>query len=134
MQVNDAYSMTVLVMGLMAALSFAQLLILDVAGLKGRHKPGHPIEVDQSSFLFRAFRSHANTNESVAIFILLAMFGIFSAASPNWLNNSAALYLLGRLLHMLFYYSNYSLARSVAFGLSLFGLAGMLIAGFLPWL
>lgn len=78
-------------------------------------------------FHFRAARAHANTNESVAAFIALAVAGILASASPIGLNSLAWLYVACRMAHMLSYYANQKLARSAAFGVSLVVLVGMLM-------
>jgi len=134
MEYIEPYKTTVLILGMMGLLSFLQLLIADITGLKGKHKPGFPIEPDYRSFLFRSVRAHANTNETLTTFVLFALFGIFSAANAQWLNNFAIAYFVGRSLHMVFYYANVSLARSVAFVLALIGLLGMFIVSLSAWL
>jgi uncharacterized MAPEG superfamily protein len=110
-----------------------QLAVVDVIGIKTRHSPGHPIPANHNDFLFRASRAHSNTNESVAIFILFVAFSILSSANPEWLNISALVYLAGRIAHMLFYYSNLKLLRSISFAVSLLGLMGMFVVGILSW-
>ena len=70
----DDYQLTIACLGLAGALLVVQLLVVDVVGLRRAHPPGTPIEPDQNDFLFRATRAHANTNESIAAFALLAIF------------------------------------------------------------
>jgi uncharacterized MAPEG superfamily protein len=91
--------------------------------MRGQH--GH--------FFFRAHRAHANTNESVAVFLLLAVCGVLSGASPWWLNTLAWVYVLGRLAHMLCYYANVPRVRSVSFLVAFVALIGMLIATVSVW-
>ena len=124
------YQLTLLALGLSALLFVLQILVVDLAGIRAKHKPGHPV-VPDGSFHFRASRAHANTNESYGLFLALVVFGIAVQAQPAWLNGAALVYLLGRLGHMLCYYANLSLARSIAFGVALVGLIGMLGAGLL---
>jgi uncharacterized MAPEG superfamily protein len=121
------YSLTAYAMLATATLLLIQLLVLDLAGIKARHIPGTPVQPDHSSFLFRATRTHANTNESVAAFVLLAVVAIFTAASPAWVNACAWLYVAGRLGHMLCYYADLRLVRSVAFAVSLMALFSLLV-------
>lgn len=109
-----------------AALFMVQLLVLDLAGIKAKHKPGMPVAADHANFLFRASRAHGNTNESVAAFILLTLVAIFTAAPPAWANGCAGLYVAGRLGHMLCYYADVRLGRSIAFGVSLVALLALL--------
>jgi len=120
-------------MGATGALLLIQLLVLDVAGLKARHRPGTPVEPDHGNFLFRASRAHANTNESIAAFILLAFFGVLSAAPAGWLNTLSWVYVLARIAHMLCYYAGVHLLRSLSFGVGLAALFGMLVVGVLAW-
>ena len=79
-------------------------------------------------------RAHANTNESLAAFILLALFGIFSSAAPAWINALSWVYVAARLAHMLCYYADLRLARSISFGIGLAALVGLLVTGVGSWL
>lgn len=124
------YAPTVFAMLATAALFLVQLLVLDLAGIKARHVPGTPVQADHASFLFRASRTHANTNESVAAFILLTVVAIFTSASPTWTNACAWLYVGGRLGHMLCYYADLRAARSVAFAVGLIALLSLLVVIF----
>jgi uncharacterized MAPEG superfamily protein len=119
MEFFEPYKITILVIGLAGLILFLQLIVVDVMGIKARHTPGHAIPADHSDFFFRASRTLSNTNESVAI--------------PQWLNISAVVYLVGRIAHMLFYYSNLKLCRSISFAVSLIGLLAMFVLGMLSW-
>lgn len=130
----SVYAPTVWAMGAAGALLLVQLIIADVTAIRERHRPGTPIPVDFNRFLFRAARAHANTNESLAAFGLLAVTGILSAASPVWLNALAWAYVICRLAHMAAYYANRGTPRSTAFGISLLALLGMCIVIALAWL
>lgn len=134
MEYLASYSITILTMAGVGFILLLQLIILDVVGIKAKHTPGHAIEPNHNDFIFRASRAHANTNESIAIYILFAIFGILSSANPLWLNVFSGTYLLGRTGHMLCYYAGISLARSICFGISIAGLLGMLGIGLLAWL
>ncbi|MFN2427058.1 MAG: MAPEG family protein [Candidatus Binatia bacterium] len=125
------YYLTILAMGATGALLLVQLVVVDVAGMRAGHSPGAPIPTDHGSFLFRAGRAHANTNESVAAFVLLALFGMFTGASPGWLNGLAITYAAARLSHMVCYYAGVQILRSVSFGAALVALVGMLLTGLL---
>jgi uncharacterized MAPEG superfamily protein len=133
MEFFEPYKITILVIGLAGLILFLQLIVVDVMGIKARHTPGHAIPADHSDFFFRASRTLSNTNESVAIFILFVCFSILSSANPQWLNISAVVYLVGRIAHMLFYYSNLKLCRSISFAVSLIGLLAMFVLGMLSW-
>ncbi len=133
MEYLSAYNFTIIAMGSIGLLLLLQLIIFDVVAIKAKHTPGSSIQVDHSNFIFRAYRAHANTNESIAIFILFALFGMLSSASPMWLNIFSGTYLLGRLGHMLCYYAGFSDARSICFGISTVGLLGMFGVGLTAW-
>ncbi len=130
----EIYQPLVLAMGAMALLFLLQLLVLDVAGIRAKHPPGMPVPADHTVFLFRATRAHANTNESIAVFILLALFGMFSGANPAWLNGAAWVYVAARAAHMTLYYLDLRLWRSVSFGIGLVALWAMLVTSALAWL
>ncbi|MDP9142711.1 MAG: MAPEG family protein [Pseudomonadota bacterium] len=119
------YEPTVIALGVSALLLCVQLLVLDVAGIVAKHAPGLPIKPDHASFLFRASRAHANTNESIAAFIVLAIVGVLVAANASWLNTLAWVYVAARSAHMVAYYLGVQLARSAAFAVGLLALIGM---------
>lgn len=129
----EAYHPTVWAMGTVAGLFLIQILIVDFSSIRAKHPPGTPVPVDHNNFLFRATRAHANTNESIAAFALLALAGILSTAPAAWLNGLAWTYVLGRTAHMLCYYANLGLARSSAFALALVALLGMLLVTVMSW-
>jgi uncharacterized MAPEG superfamily protein len=124
------YAPTIVALGAMAALLLLQLLVADVAGIAAGHVPGTPVEARHDLFLFRANRAHANTNETIAAFILLSVFGIFAGASPSWQNGLAWTFVLARASHMLCYYGDLRLLRSASFGIAVIALVGMLVIGF----
>lgn len=123
------YSGTVAAMGIMGALLLVQLIVLDVAGISAGHVPGAPVGGDHTSFFFRAARAHANTNESIAAFIMLALFGMLRAASPGWLNLLATIFVAARAAHMVCYYANLKPLRSLSFVVAFLALVGMLVVG-----
>jgi uncharacterized MAPEG superfamily protein len=110
-----------------AGLVLFQLIIADLSAIRAKHRAGTPIPPDFSRFYFRAARVHANTNESVSVFIALALAGVFFAAAPAWINVLSLAYIACRIAHMLSYYANNKFARSTAFGLSLVVLLAMFI-------
>lgn len=121
----SAYHLTGLAMGLTGGLLFLQLLVADIAGMKGSRVPGAPIEPDHNNFLYRASRTMGNMNESVAIFIIFTLVGILSGADPVWLGRFALLYVGARALFTVCYWFNIKLLRSVCFGVSLIALLGL---------
>ncbi len=127
MEYLEAYRLTLLLVGLTGLLLLLQLVIADLIGIAQKHVPGYPVANDHSSLLFRAVRAHANTNESVVIFVLFVAFGIVSAANPTLLNAFSLTYFLARIAHALCYYLGFGIPRSMFFGISLIGLAGMFV-------
>lgn len=128
------YQPTIVALGAAGGLLLLQLTIAGYASAKAKHPPGTPITTDRTSFLFRATRAHANTNETIATFIAAALFGILLSGSPVWLNACAWLYVASRISHMLCYYTGKELARSLSFGFSSLALAGMLTTGIVAWI
>lgn len=121
----EAYTWTLGAMAAMGGMMLVQILIVDFAGIRARHLPGAPVPVDHKNILFRATRAHANTNESIAVFILLAAVGVLAGARAEWLAWLTWTYVGARLLHMLFYYADLRWQRSTAFGVGLVALLGM---------
>jgi uncharacterized MAPEG superfamily protein len=119
------YQNVVAAIGATGVLLLVQILVVDVAGIRARHVPGMPVTADHGRFLFRAVRAHANTNESIAAFVLLALFGMLGGAQAQWLGAMAWIYVGGRVAHMLCYYADLRLLRSIAFGIGLLALLGM---------
>jgi len=129
-----AYQPTILVFGLTGLLMWVQLAIYDVHAIKSKHTPGFAVEQSHGDLLFRLNRAFANSNETVAIFILFALFGMLSNAIPEWLNYSAIAYFAGRVGHMISYYLNYCLLRSISFGCSFIALLSLFLAAATSWL
>ena len=127
------YEPAVFCVGLMALLTLVQLLVADFVGIAKGHRPGATVEHDHSDFLFRATRAIGNTNESIAIFMLAFAFALMSGANQFWVNAFCGVYVAGRLGHMLAYYADLRLMRSIFFGIALMALVAMLITGFLSW-
>lgn len=121
------YTLTVYAMTATAVLLLVQTLVADVVAIRLRHTPGTPVPADHTNFLFRATRAYANTNETLGVFILLTILAIASTASPTLTNTFAWVYVAGRLGHMLFYYADLRIARSLAFGVSLIALFLLLV-------
>lgn len=128
------YAPSLLAMGAVAGLFLLQILVVDFAGIKAKHMPGTPVPADHGNFLFRAVRAHANTNESLAGFVLLVLFGMLSGASVTAFNLATWAYVAGRAGHMSCYYADLRLARSIFFGIGLASLLVMFALGLLPWL
>lgn len=127
----NPYCFTLLSLWIMGCLMLIQLLIADLVGIRQHHRPGTAVTPDQGAF-FRVSRTLANTNESVAIFLLAAVFGVLSGANPVLMNIGSLIYLAGRIGHMVCYYAAWGIPRSIVFGVSLLGIALMLFAGATP--
>ena len=127
----EAYTAAISALGAMALLMFVQVIVVDVVGLRAKHSPGSAVEADHGNILFRVSRTVANTNESIAVFILALLFCVLSGASPAYTGYAAWAYVIARILFALCYYTNQQTLRSVCFGLSLFSLASLLVTGFL---
>ncbi|WP_256871078.1 MAPEG family protein [Shewanella sp. Scap07] len=134
MELVSQYGTSVLVLGLSGMLFFIQLLVADITGIKQKQIPGTAITGGHDSFLFRSSRAFANSNETVGILVLFILFSIFSSANPTWVNNLSLVYMLGRIGHMMCYYANFQLMRSVSFVVSAIGLVGIFVSGILRWL
>ena len=126
-ELNSDYLASLWAMLITGLLVWGQLLIADLSALKTPHIPGAPIEPNPKNFAFRAARAHANTNESIACFILFVVIGILAHANSLWLNCFAWLYVACRIAHMSCYYLQKSALRSLSFGISLAALLGLLV-------
>jgi uncharacterized MAPEG superfamily protein len=113
----------------LAAAYIVQAIVADVAGIRARHVPGMPVTGGHDDFLFRAARAQANTNESLALFVLLSLGAVLLGAN-GWLTNVLVwVFVLARIAHMLAYYADQRLLRSVAFGVGFLCLVGLLVVG-----
>ena len=124
------YHSTFYALGTLSGLMLVQLLVADVAGIKAGHTPGDSIPTNHDSFLFRAARTVANINESLAIFLLAVLFCLFMGANPDTTATFAWVYLGARIAYVVCYYLNIKLVRSICFVVSLIGIAGLLYTGF----
>lgn len=128
------YQLTILMLGLTGFLFWCQLLIADITGIRAKHTPGFSVEQDHERFLFRANRAIANSNESVGVLILASAFAMLSSANAAVLNGFACAYFAARVGHMLSYYANLKILRSVIFAVSFVSLLGMFVTGLLAWM
>jgi len=124
------YQSTIYALGALSSLMLVQLLVADVAGLKAGHTPGAPITGGHENFLFRAARTVANINESIAIFLLAVLFCLLMGASPEATSGFCWLYIGARVAYLFCYYFNLKLFRSISFVVSLIGIVGLLYIGF----
>jgi uncharacterized MAPEG superfamily protein len=131
MEILQTYQYTIYAMGAMSLLLLLQLLFADVVGIRSKHIPGAAVAADHDDLLFRASRTVANTNESIAVFILATVFCIFTNASPQYTAYAAWGFVVARSIYALFYYFNLKLLRSTIFGVSVLCLASLIAVGFL---
>ncbi len=129
MEIYQAYYLTTMAIGALAVLLFLQLIAADVLGILKKHTPGAQVEADHSDILFRAIRTVANSNESVAIFILAVGYCVLSGASAEYTGYAALGYVASRFAYAVCYYFDLRILRSTVFGLSLLMLAGLLLIG-----
>lgn len=123
------YGATIWCLGVMGGLVLVQLVVFDVAGMRAGHVPGAAVTGGHDDFFFRASRAFANTNETLAAFALLALFGILHNAAPGWLNGAAVVFVVARIAHMLCYYADRRVLRSTAFVVAILALVAMLVLG-----
>lgn len=123
------YSLTIHAWGALALLLLVQLIIADVIGIRSRHVPGTAPDQNHGNPLFRASRVVANTNESLGLYIVLALFCIFNGADVTYTGYLSWAYVIGRAIYALCYYINQPTLRSVSFGITLLVLTAMLIVG-----
>lgn len=121
------YQPTLITCGAMALLMLVQLIAADMIGIRARHVPGTPVEANHDNALFRASRVVANTNESVAIFVLLIVFALGTSASPDYTSYATYSYVAARVAYALCYYMNLQTPRSVMFGISIVSLAALFL-------
>jgi uncharacterized MAPEG superfamily protein len=106
-----------------------QLLIADITGIKSKHIPGAGVPSDHGNFLFRSTRAVANTNESIAVFIVAVLFCIHSNADPAYTAYASWAFVTLRVVYAFCYYANLQILRSVTFGLSFLCLFVLLFIG-----
>ena len=125
------YELTVYAWGALALLMLVQLTVADVIGIKSRHVPGTVPEQNHANPLFRASRVVANTNESLGLYLVLALFCIFNGGDATYTGYLSWAYVIGRTVYAACYYFNQPTLRSVSFGLTLLVLMAMLIVGWI---
>lgn len=128
-EILQSYLLTIWSLLAVGGLLLVQLLVADVVGLTRGHVPGSTLTSSHDDFHFRATRAHANTNESIASFVLLVLASVALGGSPLWINSLSAVYCLSRLAHMLFYWCGLTSLRSLSFIASLGALFGLVLVG-----
>lgn len=126
----STYQLTSYSWGALTLLMIIQILIADLIGIKSRHTPGSPVEANHDNLLFRATRTVANTNESIAVYVLAVLFCLFQGADPGYTAVLSWTYVAGRAVYAVCYYFNQQTMRSISFGFSLLVLIALLVNGF----
>ncbi|RTE85949.1 MULTISPECIES: MAPEG family protein [Gammaproteobacteria] len=103
----SAYTGSLLWLGILLLMVMVQWVI--ASGAKAK-RPGAipgviPAELGHGDFVFRAWRTHQNTVENLGTILGGAVLAILAGASPVWVNVLLTIIVLGRLLHMILYYS-----------------------------
>ena len=121
------YASTLAAFVCLGAIFLVQMLVSDVVAIRAGHVPGTPIAGGHDDLLFRTTRALANTNESLAIFILLSLSAVLVGANAAWTNRLAWTFVLARTGHMLAYYTDQRTLRSAIFTLGVVALIGLLV-------
>jgi len=131
MDTLEEFQLVVAALGGMALLMLIQILVVDILGIRNKHVPGTPVDANHNSLFFRAGRTVANTNESIAVFILAVFFCVLAEASSLLTAYAAWGFVVSRIMYAAFYYSNLKLLRSTVFGISLLFIFALLVIGLL---
>lgn len=127
------YSCALSALLLFAVLMVIQFAVADVAGIRAKHVPGMPVAGGHDSFLFRATRAHANSNEQLPLLVLMVLLCLGLGASPEWTGRLLWAFVAARVGHMLFYYADQRLARSGAFVIGSIAQLGLLVLAVMAW-
>lgn len=119
------YPGTVLAWCVVAVLLLVQVLVADVVAFRRGNTPGAPVAGGHDDFLWRADRAHRNTNETLGIFVLLTLAAVAVEAHPVAVNGLALAYAAGRAAHMVCYWADLRIPRSVSWVLALLALVGL---------
>ena len=130
-ELATTYATTLWAIAALAGLLLIQIVVADVVGLRRKHTPGSPVDANHDDLLFRAARTVANTNESLAVAILALLYCLLSGASPELTGLAAWAFVGSRLAYAICYYADLRVLRSVCFGVSLLALAGLIAVGVL---
>ena len=125
--IMETYATSVNAMIALGGLMLVQLLVADVVGIQNKHAPGSSVEADHSNLLFRVTRTVANTNERIAVFIILLLACFFSGANAGYTAIAAWVFVAARLGYMVCYYGNLQLLRSTVFGVALLSVLALLL-------
>lgn len=111
----------------LAALMVVQFAVADLTGIRAKHEPGTPVAGGHGSFLFRATRTYANSNENLGLLLLLVVVCFFTAAAAPGVNALLWGYFAARVAYTVCYYADWRTLRSIVFGLGALAQVGLLI-------
>lgn len=109
------YHASVLGLFALAVLTLIQFAVADYMLIREKQVPGMPVTAGHDSFLFRATRAHANTNDNLGLFLLLVLLCLFSGANTQWTSTAIWVFVAARVAHMVCYYADLRAMRSGAF-------------------
>lgn len=125
----DAFQLTIASWGALALLLLIQILVADFFGIRAKHLPGSLVAANHADPLFRATRTVANTNESIAAYLVVILFCVFSGANATYTGYLSWAYVVARAGYAVCYYCNIQILRSILFGISLLALLGLVLTG-----
>lgn len=130
MEIFAPYASTILGVGVLAALQIVQQLVADVVAIRNRHEPGTALVGGHDDLLFRSARAFANSVENTGLFLLTLAFAVLREANPTWVDGLVWGYVAARAGHMLCYWFDLRLVRSLFFTVGVVAVLGLLVAGF----
>lgn len=131
MEAFSPYASTILAVGVLAALQVLQQVVADMVAIRRRHEPGTALPGGHDDLLFRSGRAFANSVENTGVFLLVLVFVVLRATDPAWVDRLVWTYVASRAGHMLCYWFDARLARSLFFTLGLLAVVVLLVMGFL---
>jgi uncharacterized MAPEG superfamily protein len=121
------YASTLSAFVCLGGLVLVQMLVSDIVAIRAGHVPGTPVAGGHGDLVFRATRALANTNENLAIFVLLSLSAVLLGADATWTNRFAWTFVLARAGHMAAYYADQRTLRSAIFTVGVVALVGLLV-------
>lgn len=131
MDIFTPYASTIFAVGVLAAVQVLQQLVADFVAIRRKHEPGMPACGGHDDLLFRSSRAFANSVENTGVFLLVLAFAVLRGTDPTWVDRLVWVFVAGRAGHMLCYWFDVRLARSLFFTLGLLAVIGLLALGFL---
>lgn len=123
------YSGATAALGAFGGLMLVQLLVADVISIYRKHPPGTPPADDHSDLHFRSVRAHANSVETASVFLLAMAFSVLRSADPGTVALWAWIFVGGRGAHMLTYWLDLRIVRSIAFSVASLALVALFVVG-----